>query len=87
MGSTILISFTLLKFNGKYKMFRNSQNIILSCVSRSNISIKWLQEILQQLDGDGYDECAMKIVLVAWVGHRAGTQCSLVPLLTGLPKK
>ena len=79
MGSTILTSFTLFKFNGKYKMFRNSQNIILSCVYRSNISIKWLQEILQQLDRD-YGECAMKIALVAWVGHRAGTQCSLVPL-------
>ena len=60
-------------------MFRNSQNIILSCVYRSNISLKWLQEILQQLDGDD-DECAIKIALVAWVGHRAGTQCSLVPL-------
>ena len=46
-------------------MFRNSQNIILSCVHRSNISIKWLQEILQQLDGDDYGECDMKFALVA----------------------
>ena len=59
-------------------MFRNSQNIILSCVYRSNISITWLQEILQQLDGD-CGKCAMKIALVAWVGHRVGAQCSLVP--------
>ena len=80
MGSTILTSFTLFKFNGKYKMFRNSQNIILSCVHHSNISMKWLQEILQQLDGDDYGECALTNALVAWVGHRAGTQCSLVPL-------
>ena len=43
-------------------------------------SMMWLQEILQQLDGDDYGECAMKIGLVAWVGHRAGMQCSLVPL-------
>ena len=62
-------------------MFRNSQNIILSCVYRSNISIKWLQEVLQQLDGDDYGECTMKIALVAWVGHRAGMQCSLESLL------
>ena len=61
-------------------MFRNSQNVIFSCVYRSNISINWLQEILQQLDGDDYGECAMIISLVAWVGHRAGIQCSLVPL-------
>ena len=80
MGSTILTSFTLFKFKGKYEMFRNSQNIILSGVYRSNISIKWLQEILQQLDGDDYGECAMKIALPAWFGHRAGMQCSLVPL-------
>ena len=63
MGSTILTSFTLFKFNGKYKMFRNSQNIISSRVYLSNGSIKWLQEILQQLDGD-YGECTMKIALV-----------------------
>ena len=49
---------------------------MLSCVCRTNVSIKWLQEILQQ----HYGECAMKIALVAWVDHRAGTQCSLVPL-------
>ena len=61
-------------------MFRNSQNIILSCVYRSNIGIKWLQEILQQLDGDDYGECSMKIAQVARVGHRAGMQFSLVPL-------
>ena len=79
MGSTILTSFTLFKFNGKYKIFRNYKNIILSCVFRYNISIKWLHEILQQLDGD-YGECAMKIILVAWVGQRAGMQCSLAPL-------
>ena len=42
-------------------------------------SLKELQEIMQQLDG-GYGECAMKIALVAWVGHRAGMQCPLVPL-------
>ena len=78
MGSTTLTSFTLFKFVGKYKMFSSSQNIMLNCVYRSNISIKWLQEILQQLDGDDYGECAMKIALVAWVGHRAGMQCSLV---------
>ena len=53
-------------------MFMNSQNVVLSCVYRTNISLKWLQEILQQ----HYGECAMKI---ARVGHRAGTQCSLVP--------
>ena len=40
-------------------MFRNSPNIISNCVYRSNISIKWLQEILQQLDGD-YGECTIK---------------------------
>ena len=79
MDYTILTSFTRFKFNGKYKMFGNSQNIILRCVYRSNISIKWLQEILQQLDGD-YSGCAMKIALVAWVDHRAGMQCSLAPL-------
>ena len=61
-------------------MFRNSQNILLSCVYRSNISMKRLQEILQHFDGDDYGECAIKIALVAWVGHRAGTQCSLVRL-------
>ena len=83
MGSAILTSFTLFKFNGKYKMFRNSQNIILSCVCRSNHSIRWLQEILQQLDGD-YGECAMKIALVAWVGYRAGTQYSLVLLFQSI---
>ena len=42
-------------------MFRNSQNVVLSCVYRTNISLKWLQEILQQ----HYGECAMKIALVA----------------------
>ena len=57
-------------------MFRDSQNVVLSCVYRTKISLKWLQEILQQ----HYGECAMKIALVAWVGHRADTQCSLVPL-------
>ena len=57
--------------------------IILSCVYRYNISMKWLQEILQQLDGD-YGECAMKIALVAWVGHRAGMQCSLAPLFQSI---
>ena len=62
-----------------HKMFRNSQNIVLNCEYRSNISIKWLQEILHQFDGD-YGECAMKFALVAWVGHRAGMQCSLVLL-------
>ena len=46
VGSTILTWFTLFKFSGKYKMFGNSQNTILSCVCHSNISIKWLQEIL-----------------------------------------
>ena len=55
-------------------MFRNSPNIISNCVYRSNISIKWLQEILQQLDGD-YGECTMKISLAEWVGYRAGMQC------------
>ena len=64
MGSTILTSSTLFKFNGKYGMFRKSQNIILSCVYRYNISIKWLQKILKHLDGD-YGECAIKIALVA----------------------
>ena len=64
------------EFSWNYKKFRNSQNIILRCVNRTNISIKWLQEILQQ----HYGKCAMKIALVAWVGHRAGTQCSLVLL-------
>ena len=59
-------------------MFRNSQNVVLSCVYRTNSSIEWLQEFLQQ----HYGECAMKIALVAWVGHRAGTQCSLVPLFS-----
>ena len=44
-------------------MFRNSQNIILNCVYRFNISIKWLQEILQQRDGD-YSGCALNIALV-----------------------
>ena len=64
----------------KIKNVQKSSNLILSCVYRSNISIKWLQEILQQLDGDDYGECAIKIALVAWVGHRAGMQCSLIPL-------
>ena len=64
-------------------MFKNSQNIILSCVYRFNISIKWLQEILQQLDGD-YSGCTMKIALVTWVGHRAGMQCSLALLFQSL---
>ena len=64
-------------------MFRKSKNLILSCVYRSNISIKRLQENLQQLDGD-YGECAMKIALVAWVGHRAGMQCSLAPLFQSI---
>ena len=40
-------------------MFTNSQNTMLSCVYQSNINIKWLQEILQQLDGD-YSNCAVK---------------------------
>ena len=64
-------------------MFRSSQYVILSCVYRSNIGIKWLQEIQQQLDGD-YGECAMKIASVAWVGHRAGMQCSLAPVFQSI---
>ena len=60
--------------SGQYKIFGNSQNAVLICVYQSNISIKWLQEILQQLDGD-YGEYAMKIALVAWVGHRVGMRC------------
>ena len=83
MGSTSSDPFTLFKFNGKYNMFRNCQNVILSCVYRSNISIKCLQENLQQLDGD-YGECARKIALVAWVGHRAGMQYSLAPLFQSI---
>ena len=46
--------------SGKYKIFENSQNTVLNCVYQSNVSIKWLQKILQQLDGD-YGECAIKI--------------------------
>ena len=38
--------------------------------------MKWLQEILLQLDGD-HGKCAMKVALVARVGHRASMQCSL----------
>ena len=64
-------------------MFRKSKNLILSCVYRSNISIKRLQENLQQLDGD-YGECAMKIALVTRVGHRAGMQCLLAPLFQSI---
>ena len=55
----------------KIQMFGNSQNTILSLVCQSDISIRWPQEIFQRLDGD-YSECAMKIAVVAWVGHRAG---------------
>ena len=40
------------------------------------MSLKWLQEILQQ----HYGECAMKNALVALGGHRSGTQSSLVPI-------
>ena len=83
MGSTILTSFAFFKFNVKYKISRNSQIIILSCVYRSNISVKWLQEILEQLDGD-YKECAMRIALVAWAGHRAGMHCSFTPLFQSI---
>ena len=36
--------------------------------------------LFDQLKLGDYSERAMKIALVAWVGHRAGTQCSLVPL-------
>ena len=46
-------------------MFENSQNTILSCVYQSNISIKGLREILQQLVAINYSKCAMKIALVA----------------------
>ena len=83
MGSTILTPFVLFKFNGKCKMFGNSRNIILSCLYRSNISVKWIQEILQQHDGD-YSECVMRIALVAWVGHRAGMQCPFTPLFQSI---
>ena len=43
------------------------------CIYRTNISINWLQLVLQQ----HYGECAMIIVLVAWVAHKAGMQYSL----------
>ena len=33
--------------------------------------------LFDQLKLEGYSERAMKIVLVAWVGHRAGMQCSV----------
>ena len=45
----------------------------MSCVYRTNISIKWLQLVLQQ----HYGECAMRIVLVAWVGHKTSMKCSM----------
>ena len=61
VGSTVLTSFTLFKFSGKYKMFGNYQSTILSYVCQSNISINWLQEILQQLEGD-YSKCTMKLL-------------------------
>ena len=67
-------------------MFRNSPNIISNCVYRSSISIKWLQEILQQLDGD-YGECTMKNSLADWVGYRAGMQCFPVYLLYRIHEK
>ena len=67
-------------------MFRSSPNIISNCVYRSHISIKWLQEILQQLDGD-YGECTMKNSLVDWVGYRAGMQCFPVYLLYRIHEK
>ena len=63
VGSTILTSFIIFKFSGKYKVFENSQNTILIFVYQSNISIKRLQEIFQQPDGD-YSECTMNIALV-----------------------
>ena len=65
-------------------MFGNSQNTILSCIYQSNISIKWLREILQQLVAINYSKCAMKIALVAWLGHRAGIKCSLAPFFQSL---
>ena len=67
-------------------MFRNSPNIISNCVYQSSISIKWLQEILQQLDGD-YGECTMKNSLADWVGYRAGMQCFPVYLLYRIHEK
>ena len=56
-----------------------SKSYIELCIP-SEASVKWLQEILQQLDGDDYGECAMKIALVIWIGHGAVMQCSPVPL-------
>ena len=46
-------------------------------------SVKWIQEILQQHDGD-YSECVMRIALVAWVDHRAGMQCPFTPLFQSI---
>ena len=44
------------------------------------ISINWLREsptCLINLKLEGYSERAMKIILVAWVAHKAGMQCSI----------
>ena len=69
--------------SGKYKIFCNYQNTMLSSAYQSNISIKSQQDFFQKLDGD-CSKCAMKIALVAWVGHRGGMQCSLAPLFQSL---
>ena len=60
-----------------------SKYYIEFCIHRYKIGIKWLQEILQQLDSD-YGECAMKIALLAWVGYRAGMQFSLAPFFQSI---
>ena len=57
---------------GKYK--------ILSCVYRINISINWLRKflayLLSQFKSVGYSQ-RVQIILIAWVGDRAGMQCSV----------
>ena len=60
VGSTILTSFTLFKFSGKYKMFGNSQSTMLSCVCQANISIKWLQDFFsasRRLHQERHENC------------------------------
>ena len=59
----------------KIQNIEYSQNIILSCVYRTLSLVSTGYEkvsLFAQFKLEGYSERAIKIVLVAWVAHKAG---------------
>ena len=62
------------------KSSENSQTVALSCAYCTTISIKVATKkssLFDLLKLEDYSERAMKNVLVAWVAHKAGMQCSI----------